>query len=39
VSALFTLAFAVRTKMQGKEFVWDKDVLLSEALKCIDGGY
>ena len=39
VAALFNLALAVTPKMQGKEFVWDKDVLLSTARKCIDGGF
>jgi len=39
VAALFNLTHAVRAKMQEKDFVWDKEVRLSAALKCIDGGY
>jgi hypothetical protein len=38
VAALINFVLAVRAKIQRQEFVWDRDVVLSAAHKCPDGG-
>jgi hypothetical protein len=36
LTALFALALAVRAKMQRKEVLWDRGILLGAAQKCLD---
>jgi len=37
VTALIIVALAARAKMQKQDVVWDRDVFLSAAQKCLNG--